>query len=179
MKKQLILGLAACALLSACATTRATKEAMSRAQQDIQNAESSLAAARNAGAEAYAVVNMSSARMELQTAQSEFGNRRYDKASFHAQSSQSFSANALSEIEAARKRQAEIKLRQAEEAQRKAALEAQAKSKTEAAAKKSKPAASSKPAVKVKVVKPAAKPVQQEPAAQPKEEPKKKSWWPW
>lgn len=181
MKKQLIVCLTACAFLSACATTKATKEAMSRAQQDVQNAESSLAAARNIGAEAYAVVNMSSARMELQTAKSELGNKQYDKASFHAKSSLGFSGNAVSEIEAVKKREAEMKLRQAEEAQRKAALEVQAKAKADAAAKKSKPAAGSKPSVKAKVAKPAAKPkaVPQEPAAQQKEEPKKKSWYSW
>lgn len=181
MKKQLMICLTACAFLSACATTRAAREAMTRAQQDVQNAESSLAAAKNAGAETYAPVNISSARMVLQAAKSELGNKQYDKASFSAQSSLEFSGNAIRETEIARKREAEAKRRQAEEARQKAVLEEQAKAKAAAAPKKAKPAAGGKPAVKSTIARPAAEPkaVPQAPPAPQKEEPKKKSWLPW
>lgn len=175
MKNQLLLCLAVCALLSGCATTKTDKEAMSRAQLDIQNAESSLAAARNSGAEIYAVVNMSSARTQLQMAKNELGNRKYDRASFSAQSSLDFSRNAAGEIETAKKLEAEAKLRQAEEARRKAAAEEQVKVKAAVSPR------TPKPGIKLKSARPAAKinPAQQEPAAQRKEEPKKKSWWSW
>ena len=167
MKKQLMICLTACALLSACATTQAGKEAMTRAQLDVQNAESSLAAAKNAGAETYAPVNIGSARIVLQTAKGELGNKQYGKASFSAQSSLDFSRNAISESETAKKLGAEAK-RKEEESRGKAILEAQAKVKAEPAPKKSEPVASGKPALKAKTAKPAAKSkeVQPEPAAQ-------------
>lgn len=179
MKKQLILCVTACAMLSACATSKAAKAALAGAQRDIQNAESSLAAARNAGAEVYSIVNMSSARTELRTAMSELGKARYDKASFHAGSSLDFSRNAISETETVKKREAD--LRHAEEARQKAVIEEQAKAKAAAAPKKSKSAASGKSAVRSTNAKPAVKPkaAPQEPAAPQKEEPKKKSWFPW
>ena len=175
MKKQLMICLTACALLSACATTQASKEAMLRAEQDVRNAESSLSAAKNAGAETYAAVNISSARIVLQTAKGELGIKQYGKASFSAQSSMEFSRNAISESETAKKLGVEAKRKEEDESRRKAILEAQAKAKAESAAKKS------KPAVKAKTVKPAAKSkaTQPEPATQQKEEPKKKSWWSW
>lgn len=180
MKKHLILCLTACAFLTACATTKATREAMSRAQLDLQNAESSFAAARLAGAETYSITNLRTSLVNLQAARTEFAGRKYAKATLSAQSSLYFSKNAISETETAKRHEAEAKLKQAEEARREAAIKEQEKAEAKAAAaKKAKSAAKSKPAAKAKVVQPAAKTTvaPPAPAAQKKEEPKKKSWW--
>lgn len=171
MKRQLILCFTICVFMSACATTRAAREAMTNAQGVIQDAETALAAAKNGGAETYAAALVRSAAKDLQNAKDEFGKKEYAKAVFYAQNSSGLGKSAVSETEIAKKREAEAK-QKAEESRRKAALEEKAKA--EAAAK----AAQDKAAANKTAAKPVAPAVPQ-PAPPKKEEPKKKSWWPW
>lgn len=174
MKKRLMVMGAVCVCLAACATTKASREALAKAQRDIQNAEYSFSAAKNAGAETYAAVNYSTARIELQAARNELDNKKYNEASVSARNSIGFSNSAINETEAARKKEAEEKVKQAEEARRKAAEE-RAKVKS-----KSGPSKTAKPEEKKKPGQPDAKTkAAAQTEAPKKEEPKKKSWWSW